>query len=50
MVAVEPEAELGEMFDAAGGPGSRGCDPDVEEHVEKLRSFIDGALARSRAL
>jgi G6PDH family F420-dependent oxidoreductase len=103
MIAVEPEAELGEMFDAAGGAGKPrvgqialsydadretavqraheqfrwfglgwkvnadlpnpeafdaatafvrpedvgdqlGCGPDVEEHVEKIRPFIDAGF------
>jgi G6PDH family F420-dependent oxidoreductase len=103
MVAVEPKAELGEMFDAAGGEGkprvgqialsydsdretavqraheqfrwfglgwkvnadlpnpesfeaatafvrpedvadSLGCGPDVEEHVEKIRPFVDAGF------
>jgi G6PDH family F420-dependent oxidoreductase len=103
MIAVEPKAELGEMFDAAGGTGkdrvgqialsydpdrdaaiqraheqfrwfglgwkvnadlpnpesfeaatafvdpeqvadSLGCGPDVEEHVEKIRPFIDAGF------
>ena len=103
MIAVEPKAELGEMFDAAGGEGKPrvgqialsydpdretavqraheqfrwfglgwkvnadlpnpesfdaatafvrpedvgeqlGCGPDVEEHVEKIRPFIDAGF------
>jgi G6PDH family F420-dependent oxidoreductase len=103
MVAVEPKAELGEMFDAAGGEGKPrvgqialsydadretavqraheqfrwfglgwkvnadlpnpesfeaatafvtpgdvgeqlGCGPDVEEHVEKIRPFVDAGF------
>jgi G6PDH family F420-dependent oxidoreductase len=103
MIAVEPERELGEMFDAAGGEGkprvgqvalaydedrdaavqraheqfrwfglgwkvnadlpnpesfdsatqfvtpeqvseSLGCGPDVEEHVEKIRPFVDAGF------
>ena len=58
MIAVEPKAELGEMFDAAGGAGkprvrfvtpddvaeSIPCGPDVAEHVEKIKSFLDAGF------
>lgn len=61
MIAVEPEAEPGEMFDAAlPNPESfavatafvtpahvseqLGCGPDVEEHVEKIRPFVDAGF------
>jgi hypothetical protein len=43
MIAIEPRAELGEMFDAAGGRASRGSIPSGAD-VGAVTQFADAGF------